>query len=233
MTTSETTDPEKLQHPAHQDVDADAPDVTTAPVESATIEAALVVSASVNLPPAPPASPSAVLSIRQIGQPRTAVARAAEAEFDDEFDDEFADDSDDDTDDDSADYRGQSPTADAAFSPRLSLVTPKSEADQQLISAQMDRLSLEQALLDVEVANARVLDLTARLVEANQRIGVLSADVDQLRNEAANVKVAAEVEVQAVHEEMAAHQAHLDAQRSSSAFRWASKVWNLRNALRS
>jgi hypothetical protein len=119
-----------------------------------------------------------------------------------------------------------------SLSPRLSLVTPSTARDQQELSAQMDRLSLEQALLDVEVANARVLDLTARLVEATQRISVLGADLDAMRSETEQVKVVAEVEVAAVRTEMASHQAHLDAQRSSTAYRWAAKVWNLRNAIR-
>lgn len=35
---------------------------------------------------------------------------------------------------------------------------------------QIDALSLSQALVDFEMANARVLDLTARLVEANERV---------------------------------------------------------------
>ena len=115
---------------------------------------------------------------------------------------------------------------------RLSLVTPKSIAEQEVLSAQIDRLSLEQALLDVEVANARVLDLTARLVEAQQRIATLNLDVDSLHSTSEKVKVEAEVEVTAIRSEMIEKQAYLDAQRSSSAFKWASKVWNIRNALR-
>ncbi len=150
--------------------------------------------------------------------------------------DDFDDEDDDDLDDDEA---VMTPTASAPASsvgpgaPRLALVTPTTSRDQQELSAQIDRLSLEQALLDVEVANARVLDLTARLVEANQRIATLSNDVDLLRQESAQVKVVAEVEVAAVRDEMLAQQAHLDAQRSSTAFRWAAKVWNLRNAIKS
>lgn len=41
----------------------------------------------------------------------------------------------------------------------------------------VDRLSLEQALLDVEVANARVIDLTARLAEASAELQQLRAQV--------------------------------------------------------
>lgn len=37
----------------------------------------------------------------------------------------------------------------------------------------IDRLSLEQALLDVEVANARVIDLTERLTASNAELRLL------------------------------------------------------------
>lgn len=97
----------------------------------------------------------------------------------------------------------------------------------------IDRLSLNQALLDVEIANARVLDLTARLVESNQRADGLRADLESVRSSATNVSVQANADVAAMRCEMAVHQAYLDEQRSSTAYRWAAKVWNLRNALRS
>ena len=38
------------------------------------------------------------------------------------------------------------------------------------VSAELDRISLAQALLDVEVANSRVIDLTARLTEAHAEL---------------------------------------------------------------
>jgi hypothetical protein len=41
------------------------------------------------------------------------------------------------------------------------------------ISEALDRLSLEQALRDVEVANARVIDLTARLTESHAELSEL------------------------------------------------------------
>lgn len=44
------------------------------------------------------------------------------------------------------------------------------------VSDTIDRLSLEQALIDVEVANARVIDLTARLAESH-------AEAQQLRQQ--------------------------------------------------
>ena len=39
----------------------------------------------------------------------------------------------------------------------------------------IDRLSLQQALLDVEVANARVIDLTERLTASNAELRALRA----------------------------------------------------------
>ena len=47
----------------------------------------------------------------------------------------------------------------------------------------VDRLSLEQALKDFEVANARVLDLTHRLTELNQELLELRSTHEQLRIE--------------------------------------------------
>jgi len=41
---------------------------------------------------------------------------------------------------------------------------------QGLTAEIVDRVSLEQALIDVEVANARVVDLTERLTESAQEI---------------------------------------------------------------
>ncbi len=46
------------------------------------------------------------------------------------------------------------------------------------LGREIDALSLRQALLDFEMANARVLDLTARLVEANARVVKLQAELD-------------------------------------------------------
>ncbi len=47
----------------------------------------------------------------------------------------------------------------------------------------MGRLSLEQALIDFEVANARVVDLTQRLVAAGEEIAALRREVEVLRAE--------------------------------------------------
>jgi hypothetical protein len=128
----------------------------------------------------------------------------------------------------------------ASAGARLSLVTASTPADQQRVAAAIDKLSLEQALLDVEVANARVIDLTARLVEANQRAAQLRSEADSLRAHIMSIEGADEVRRQAVEAGLAERQAeldakaaHLDAQKASTAYRWAAKVWNLRNALRS
>ena len=47
------------------------------------------------------------------------------------------------------------------------------------LSHELDRLSLTQALLDFEVANARVTDLTQRLIEASEEIAALRAELDR------------------------------------------------------
>jgi hypothetical protein len=47
--------------------------------------------------------------------------------------------------------------------------------------ASIDQLSLEQALIDVEVANARVIDLTGRLTQQAGEIANLRAELATLR----------------------------------------------------
>ncbi len=49
------------------------------------------------------------------------------------------------------------------------------------------RVSLEQALIDVEVANARVVDLTERLTESAIEIQRLRAEVERARSVTATV----------------------------------------------
>ena len=82
------------------------------------------------------------------------------------------------------------------------------------VAAELDELSLTQALLDFEVANARVIDLTQRLVEADRVIAELRTELDEARAEL--------TEITSVHERM----------QGSQAFRLASKIWALRNAVR-
>ena len=54
-------------------------------------------------------------------------------------------------------------------------------ASEQEFSSKMDQLSVEQALRDFEVANARVVDLTRRLVESNEQIRQLEDRISSLR----------------------------------------------------
>jgi hypothetical protein len=86
--------------------------------------------------------------------------------------------------------------------------------DDAALREEIDRLSLEQALRDFEVANARVVDLTQRLISANDKVVDQQLQLDKLRVELA--------ELRSVHEAM----------RGSAAFRIATKIWAMRNALR-
>jgi hypothetical protein len=86
--------------------------------------------------------------------------------------------------------------------------------DDAALREEIDRLSLAQALRDFEVANARVVDLTQRLISANDKVVDQQLQLDKLRVELA--------ELRSVHEAM----------RGSAAFRIATKIWAMRNALR-
>lgn len=63
------------------------------------------------------------------------------------------------------------------------------------LTHELDRLSLNQALLDFEVANARVTDLTQRLIEAANEIAALRAELDR--------RTAQLAELDAAHQRMA------------------------------
>ena len=84
---------------------------------------------------------------------------------------------------------------------------------KEALEDQLDRLSLTQALVDAEMATARVIDLTERLVDARQQIVNLRSELEHLRIEFTQYRV--------VQEQM----------RSSAAFRLASRIWAVRNAL--
>ena len=88
------------------------------------------------------------------------------------------------------------------------------EADASLLEQEMNELSLERALVDFEIANARVLDLTQRLVEATQTITELQTEFQELRIE---------------HKQL---EARHEAMKSSQAFKLAARVWAIRNAVR-
>ncbi|MGH2706065.1 MAG: hypothetical protein ACRDJ4_13530 [Actinomycetota bacterium] len=49
------------------------------------------------------------------------------------------------------------------------------------LERELDRLSLHQALLDFEIANARVVDLTERLVESSKSAAQLRHDLEKLK----------------------------------------------------
>jgi len=77
-----------------------------------------------------------------------------------------------------------------------------------LSTEEMDRLNLEQALIDFEIANARVVDLTGRVT-------ALTSEVLKLRSELGMVKL----RVGQAEAEAAAAANHLAEIRSSLAFR--------------
>jgi hypothetical protein len=79
---------------------------------------------------------------------------------------------------------------------------------------QLDRLSLTQALVDADMATARVIDLTERLVDARRQLFDARSELEHLRMEYAQYK-AEQVQMQ-----------------NSAAYRLASKIWAVRNALR-
>lgn len=83
----------------------------------------------------------------------------------------------------------------------------------ETIQLEMDRLSLNQALIDFEIANARVIDLTHRLLEAEAVAARLQGELDDLSK--------AHQEMRKVHELM----------KSSQAYRTATKIWAIRNAI--
>jgi uncharacterized protein (DUF3084 family) len=87
------------------------------------------------------------------------------------------------------------------------------EAPNPALESEMNALSLERALVDFEIANARVLDLTQRLVESTSMVVELQTELQNLRIE---------------HQQLKAQH---DAMKSSQAFRIATRIWALRNAV--
>jgi hypothetical protein len=67
----------------------------------------------------------------------------------------------------------------------------KIAADGVDVSKALDEISLEQALLDVDIANARVADLTSRLVSARRDV----SEVADLRRRVADL----EAQLAAIH----------------------------------
>lgn len=81
------------------------------------------------------------------------------------------------------------------------------------LGAEMDRLSLTQALHDFDVANARVVDLTQRLIGTGRELAAVREQLASLQREHDALRT--------THEAM----------QRSRAFKLANKVWAIRNAL--
>lgn len=86
-------------------------------------------------------------------------------------------------------------------------------AEPTQLEHELDRLSLAQALRDFDVANARVIDLTQRLITAGEELAVISRELERLRREFE--------ELRSTHDQM----------RRSKAFKLANLIWSVRNAL--
>jgi hypothetical protein len=84
---------------------------------------------------------------------------------------------------------------------------------KETLEEELDRLSLTQALVDAEMATARVIDLTDRLIDARKQIVNLRSELEHVRIEYTQYRVE--------EEQM----------KSSAAFRLASRIWAVRNAL--
>ena len=78
----------------------------------------------------------------------------------------------------------------------------REEVPPAALEETLDRISLRQALVDFEVANARVIDLTARLLEAQQELAqrrVHRSELEALQAEAGDLRAQLD-EVTARHE---------------------------------
>jgi len=84
---------------------------------------------------------------------------------------------------------------------------------KEALEEELDRLSLTQALVDAEMATARVIDLTERLVDARDQIVNLRSELEHLRIEYTQ------------------YRAEQERMKSSAAYRLADRIWAVRNAL--
>jgi TolA-binding protein len=66
---------------------------------------------------------------------------------------------------------------------KMTAEDPRTDQAEAALVESMHALSLEQALIDFEIANARVIDLTQRLVEANDETVELRQELELLRIE--------------------------------------------------
>lgn len=69
---------------------------------------------------------------------------------------------------------------------------PEESVDAGALTAEMTSISLDQALRDFEVANARVLDLTARLVTTTQALAAAEEELARLRGASAGLEARVE-----------------------------------------
>lgn len=100
---------------------------------------------------------------------------------------------------------------------------PETRADLDPLTRDMTATSLDQALRDFEIANARVLDLTARLVTASNALAVAEEELADVGGEveAANARAeAAERASAAAHHALAS----INASRSVRAARLPGRV---------
>ncbi len=88
-----------------------------------------------------------------------------------------------------------------------------SQNEDARLKVVVDQVSLEQALLDADVALARTRDLMLRLVELREQLAA-----ERVKNSV-------------LHQELEAAQALYDEIISNKAYRYASKAWALRRAL--
>ena len=74
-------------------------------------------------------------------------------------------------------------TPDPALEPDLAAPVGEeaATASRSDLEREIDRLSLDQALRDFEIANSRVIDLTQRLIGAINRADVIQRELDVLR----------------------------------------------------
>lgn len=97
----------------------------------------------------------------------------------------------------------------------MSTIEPRhrEEPEGADLGAELDRLSLIQALHDFEVANARVVDLTQRLIGASRELATAREELVSLQRE---------------HEEL---RAVTERMKHSRAYKLATTIFAIRNAL--
>jgi hypothetical protein len=88
------------------------------------------------------------------------------------------------------------------------------------LTRRLDRINLTQALLDFEIANARVLDLTARVVDSNKRVLTLQAEADASR-----------LALEGARADIAELQRRIAEVEASTTYRTAQKLGSLRRLL--